>query len=109
MDPDEEAKLASEAREMAERTGDLRALALLRMATGARPGLVRDADDWIAAAEEASRLADESGDAAPAGSDPRGVGAYARLCAGDFDGFEQLARRGARAGRRRPVGRAPGS
>ena len=87
MDPDEEAKLASEAREMAERTGDLRALALLKMATEARPGLLQDTETWIAAADEASRLADESGDvhlrvAIHAAS------AYARLCAGDFDGFE---------------------
>jgi class 3 adenylate cyclase/tetratricopeptide (TPR) repeat protein len=87
MDPEEEAKLASAAREMAERTGDLRALALLKMATEARPGLLQDTDTWIAAADEASRLADESGDlhlrvAIHAAS------AYARLCAGDFDGFE---------------------
>jgi class 3 adenylate cyclase/tetratricopeptide (TPR) repeat protein len=87
MDPDEEATLVAEATELAERTGDLRALALLKMATEARPGLLQDTDTWIAAADEASRLADESGDlhlrvAIHAAS------AYARLCAGDFDGFE---------------------
>jgi class 3 adenylate cyclase/tetratricopeptide (TPR) repeat protein len=87
MDKAEEEELVSEAEEIAERTGDLRALALLRMATGARPGLIQDADEWIAAADEASRLADESGDlhlrvAIHAAS------AYARLHAGDFDEFE---------------------
>ncbi len=37
MDPEEERRLAAEAEEIATRTGDLRSLALLRMATGARP------------------------------------------------------------------------
>ena len=32
------------------------------MATGARPGLVKHVDEWKATADEASRIADESGD-----------------------------------------------
>ena len=88
IDPDEEAKLVEEAEEMAERTGDLRAQALLRMTTGARPGLVLESEDWIAAADEASRLADESGDLHLRVA-IRAASAYARLHAGRFDDFER--------------------
>ncbi len=88
MEEEEEAKLAEEAEEIAERTGDLRALALLRMATGARPGLVQHIDEWKAAADEASRLADESGDLHLRVA-IRAASAYARLCAGEFDEFER--------------------
>ena len=38
MDDEEEARLTAEAEEIATRTGDLRSLALLRMATSVRPG-----------------------------------------------------------------------
>jgi class 3 adenylate cyclase/tetratricopeptide (TPR) repeat protein len=86
MDSEEEGRLAAEAEEIATRTGDLRGLALLRMATAARPGMIHEAGPWIAAAEEANRLADESGDHHLRVA-IRGIGAYARLCAGDFDGF----------------------
>jgi class 3 adenylate cyclase/tetratricopeptide (TPR) repeat protein len=88
MDPGEEAKLVAEAQEMAERTGDKKALALLRMTTGARPGLVLESDEWIAVADEASRLADESGDLHLRVA-IRAASAYARLHGGDFDGFER--------------------
>ena len=88
IDPDEEAKLLEEAGEMAERSRDLRALALLRLTTGARPGLVLESESWIAAADEASRLADESGDLHLQVA-IRAASAYARLHAGDFDGFDR--------------------
>jgi adenylate cyclase len=88
MDPEEERRLAGEAEEIATRTGDLRALALLRMATGARPGLVQDVDTWIAAGKDATRLADESGDEHLQVA-IRSASSYALLCAGDFDGFER--------------------
>ena len=87
MDDDEEARLAAEAEEIATRTGDLHSLAMLRLATGARPGLLHEAKTWLAAAAETIRLADESGDLHLRVA-IRAACAYARLCAGDFDGFE---------------------
>ena len=69
------------------------------MATGARARAAATCDEWIDAAEEAIRLADESGDLHLRVA-IRAAGAYAHLCAGDFDGFEASARRGDRAGRR---------
>jgi class 3 adenylate cyclase/tetratricopeptide (TPR) repeat protein len=89
MDNEEEARLATEAEEIAGRTGDLRSLALLRMATAARPGIAHEAAGWIAAAADASRLADESGDDHLRVA-IRAAGSYARLSAGDFDGFERI-------------------
>jgi adenylate cyclase len=86
MDPAEERRLVAEAEEIAERTGDLRALSLLRMATGARPGLVQGTDEWIDAGKEATRLADESGDQHLRVA-IRSAAAYPYLLAGDFDGF----------------------
>ncbi len=88
MDEEEEARLTAEAEEIATRTGDLRSLALLRMATSVRPGKPHVAAEWMAAAAETNRLADESGDlhlriAIRAGA------SYAYLCAADFDGFER--------------------
>jgi adenylate cyclase len=88
MDPETERQLISEAEQMAEGCGDLRSLALLRMATGARPGLSSDVETWIEAADEASRLADESGDDHLRVA-IHSASAYARLCAGRFDEFEQ--------------------
>jgi tetratricopeptide (TPR) repeat protein len=87
MDPGEERRLVEEAEAMAERSGDLRAQALLKMATGARPGLVQDSETWIDAADEASRLADESGDLHLRVA-IRAASAYARLHAGQLDAFE---------------------
>jgi|SRR5689334_9780539 len=89
MDSEEEARLAAEAEEMARGTGDLRALALLKVATEVRPGMPHVAPTWLAAVAETTRLADESGD-------PhlriaiRAAGSYAHLCCGDFEGFERL-------------------
>jgi tetratricopeptide (TPR) repeat protein len=88
MDSEVEQRLAAEAEEIAERTGDLRSLALLRMATEARPGLMHDTATWIAASDEATRLADESGDRHIQVA-IRSASSYARLCAGDFAGFER--------------------
>ncbi len=88
MDDEEEARLVAEAEEIATRTSDLRSLALLRIATSARPGLPHYADAWLKAVAETNQLADESGDlhlriAVRAG------GSYAYLCAADFDRFER--------------------
>ena len=80
MDSDEEARLAAEAEEIATRTGDLHSLAMLKMATSARPGLDHRADEWLAAAHEVNRLADESGDL-PLRIALRAAGSYAHLCA----------------------------
>jgi class 3 adenylate cyclase/tetratricopeptide (TPR) repeat protein len=88
IDPEEERRLVTEAEELAERTGDLRALALLKLSVGARPGLVQHIDDWKASADEASRLADETGDRHLRVA-IRAASAYARLCAGEFDEFER--------------------
>ncbi len=87
MDREEEARLAAEAEEIATRTGDLRSLAMLKMATGARPGFEHRAEDWLAAVREVNRLADESGDL-PLRIALRTAGSWAHLSAGDFDGFE---------------------
>jgi class 3 adenylate cyclase/tetratricopeptide (TPR) repeat protein len=89
MDKAEEGKLAAEAGEIAERTRNLPALAILKMATAARPGLVIHVDEWTAAADEASAIADESGDIHLRVS-MRAAGAYARLCAGRFDDYEAM-------------------
>ncbi|HEY5976556.1 MAG TPA: adenylate/guanylate cyclase domain-containing protein [Solirubrobacterales bacterium] len=89
MDDEQERQLADEAREIAERTRNLPALAMLKMATAARPGLAIHVDEWIAAADEASRIADESGDLHLRVS-MRAAGAYARLCSGAFDGYEAM-------------------
>ncbi|MET0304678.1 MAG: adenylate/guanylate cyclase domain-containing protein [Solirubrobacterales bacterium] len=88
MDDEEEARLVAEAEEIATRTGDLRSLALLRMATSARPGLPHVADTWLASVAETNRLADESGDLHLRIA-IRAAGCYAFLCAADFDGFER--------------------
>jgi class 3 adenylate cyclase/tetratricopeptide (TPR) repeat protein len=88
IDRAEEERLVQEAEQMAERTGDLKAQALLRITTGARPGLILEAESWMAAADEASRLADESGDLHLRVA-IRAASAYARLHAGEFDDFER--------------------
>jgi adenylate cyclase len=87
MDSEEEARLAAEAEQIAAQTGDLRSLAMLKMATAAKPGLIHQTDTWLEAVAEVNRLADESGDL-PLRIALRAAGSYAYLCAGDFDGFE---------------------
>jgi class 3 adenylate cyclase/tetratricopeptide (TPR) repeat protein len=87
MDRDEEARLLREAEEIATRTGDRRSLALLKMATAARPGLKHEAGRWLAAAAETVRLADESGDLHLRVA-IRTACSYAFLCAGRYDELE---------------------
>jgi class 3 adenylate cyclase/tetratricopeptide (TPR) repeat protein len=87
MDDEEEARLVAEAEEIATRTGDLRSLSILKMATAARPGMAHEANAWLEACEETVRLAEESGDlhlriAIVASC------SYAYLCVGDFERFD---------------------
>jgi adenylate cyclase len=89
MDEGEEAKLVAEAEEIATRTGDKHSLALLRTATDVRPGKLRDPDAWLAAAAEATALADEAGDIHLRVA-IRAIAAYPHLILGDFDGFEAV-------------------
>jgi adenylate cyclase len=89
MDSEEEARLLAEAEEIATRTNDLRSLALLKMATSARPGMPHEAETWLAAVAETNRLADESGDLHLRIA-IRAAGSYAFLCVADFDGFERI-------------------
>ncbi len=89
MDREEEQRLAAEAEEIAVRTDNRHALALLKMAVRARPGLVQTSEQWRASADEAVRLADESGDLNLRVA-IRTASSYARLCAGDLDGFEEI-------------------
>ncbi len=90
MERDEVARLEAEAEEIATRIGDLRSLALLRILASARPGLEQATGDWIAEVEEANRLADESGDDYLRVA-IRTAGAYAYLCAADFETFDRTA------------------
>jgi class 3 adenylate cyclase/tetratricopeptide (TPR) repeat protein len=87
MEAEEEARLAAEAEEIATRSGDLHSLAMLKMATAARPGMEQRTDTWLAAVAEVNDLADRSGEL-PLRIALRAAGSYAFLCAGDFDGFE---------------------
>ncbi len=89
MDPERVDALVEEAREIATRTGDLRSLTLLRMLESARPGLTQTVAEWLQAVHEAIALADRSGDDALRAA-IRTAGAYAYLCAGDFDRCERL-------------------
>jgi adenylate cyclase len=90
MERDEVVRLESEAEEIAKRSGDRRSLALLQMLRFARPGLEQTTAEWIAGVVEAKRLADESGDLHLRVA-IRAAGAYAYLCAADFDRLEQTA------------------
>jgi class 3 adenylate cyclase/tetratricopeptide (TPR) repeat protein len=90
MGREEMARLEAEAEEIATRTGDLRSLALLRMLLSARPGLEQGTAEWIAGVTEASRLADESGDHHLRVA-IRAAGAYAFLCAADFELLDEIA------------------
>ncbi len=90
MDREEMARLEAEAEEIATRIGDLRSLALLRMLLTARPGLEQGTVTWIAGVAEAKRLADESGDRHLRVA-IRAAGAYAFLCAADFERLDGTA------------------
>jgi class 3 adenylate cyclase/tetratricopeptide (TPR) repeat protein len=87
MEREHAERLAAEARALAERTGDLKALTMLKALTSARPGLVGHTRQWVAATEEAVALADRSGDPALRAA-MRGIAAYAYMCAGDLDGLD---------------------
>ncbi len=89
MDPAEAAALAAEATAIAERRGDVSSLALLKLLTGARPGVADGADQWVAAATEATELADGTGDPALRIA-VRSAAAYAQVCAGDLDALEAV-------------------
>ncbi len=88
MDDAEEARLIAEAEEIATRTGDLRSLAMLKMATAARPGMAHHADAWLESCEETMRLAEESGDLHLRIA-IRAACSYAYLCAGEFERFDR--------------------
>ncbi|MGC1853454.1 MAG: adenylate/guanylate cyclase domain-containing protein, partial [Solirubrobacterales bacterium] len=90
MERDDVVRLEAEAEEIATRTGDLRALALLQMLGSARPGLEQTTAEWIAGVKEANRLADESGDDYMRVA-IRAAGAYAYLCAADFETLDRAA------------------
>jgi class 3 adenylate cyclase/tetratricopeptide (TPR) repeat protein len=81
--------LLEEARQLADRTGDLRALTLLKMLASVRPGLDHQAPRWMKDTEEAVALADRSGDDALRVA-IRCAGSYSFLCAGSWDGCERL-------------------
>jgi adenylate cyclase len=87
MDKGEEAKLIDEAEEIATRTGDKHSLALLKVAVGVRPGVVRDPERWLADAADAERLADEAGDLHLRVA-VRSIAAYPYLILGEFETFE---------------------
>lgn len=88
MDDEEEARLTAEAEEIATRTGDLRSLAMLRVARDVRPGMPHVASEWLQAVAETVEIADRSGDLHLRVA-IRAATSYAHLCAGDFSGFEQ--------------------
>jgi class 3 adenylate cyclase/tetratricopeptide (TPR) repeat protein len=89
MSREEEERLAREAEEIAGRRNDLHSLALLKVATGVRPGLPHHGPTWLAAVRETIELADRSGDRHLRAA-VRGAGAYAYLCSADFEGFERI-------------------
>jgi tetratricopeptide (TPR) repeat protein len=88
MEREQADALAAEAAAIAERIGDVHALALLKLLTAARPGVADRASEWVAAAEDAVRLADGTGDPALRIA-VRSAGAYAHMCAGDLDALER--------------------
>jgi class 3 adenylate cyclase/tetratricopeptide (TPR) repeat protein len=90
MEREEMARLEAEAEEIATRVGDLRSLALLKMLRSGRPGLEQTTAEWISGVAEAEHLADESGDHHLRVA-IRAAGAYAHLCAADFERLEQVA------------------
>ncbi|HEX3608383.1 MAG TPA: adenylate/guanylate cyclase domain-containing protein [Solirubrobacterales bacterium] len=90
MDRGEADLLAAEATEIAERSGDVHSLALLKLLTTATPGRAEHSGEWIAAAEEAIELADSTGDPALRIA-VRSGSAYAFMCAGDLDSLERTA------------------
>jgi class 3 adenylate cyclase/tetratricopeptide (TPR) repeat protein len=90
MGREEATRLEAEAEAIATRIGDLHSLALLRMLRSARPGLEQTTAEWIEGVGEANRLADESGDDYLRVA-IRAAGAYAYLCAADFERLDRTA------------------
>lgn len=88
MDDEEEARLTSEAEEIAKRTGDLHSLAMLRVARDVRPGMPHVAATWLKAVAETIEIADRSGDLHLRVA-IRAASSYAHLCTGDFAGFDR--------------------
>jgi class 3 adenylate cyclase/tetratricopeptide (TPR) repeat protein len=82
--------LGREATEIAERGGDLRSLALLKLLASARPGVGGHTSEWTRHAEEAIVLADESGDPGLRAA-IRGAAAYPYMFSGDVDRMEEIA------------------
>lgn len=89
MDPAEAEAIAAEAAEIAERAGDASSLALLKLLTGARPGVAERSSEWVRAAGEAIELADGTGDPSLRIA-VRSAAAYAQICAGDLDALEAV-------------------
>lgn len=89
MDSEEAGRLAAEAKEIADRSDDLRSLALLKLMSRARPGFSHRSREWIEGSREAIALADRSGDV-DLRIAVRGVGAYAEMCAGDLDAVDAI-------------------
>ncbi len=90
MGREESARLEAEAEAIARRIVDLRSLALLQMLRSGRPGLEQTTAEWIEGVAEARQLADESGDHHLRVA-IRAAGAYAYLCAADFEGLDRAA------------------
>ena len=61
---------------------------MLKVLTSVRPGAAEHTGEWIAAADEAIGLADESGEPGLRAAF-RAAAAYAHMCAGDLDGLER--------------------
>jgi tetratricopeptide (TPR) repeat protein len=87
MDRAQAEALGAETAEIAGRIGDLRSLALLKLLTSVRPGVAEHTGEWADAADEAIRLADESGEPGLRAA-CRGAAAYVHMCAGDLDRLE---------------------
>jgi class 3 adenylate cyclase/tetratricopeptide (TPR) repeat protein len=87
MDRGRAEALGAEAAAIAGRIGDLRSLALLKLLTSVRPGIAEHTGEWAVAADEAIRLADESGEPGLRAA-CRGAAAYVHMCAGDLDRLE---------------------
>lgn len=85
----EASALAAEAKAIADRSGDLRSLALLKLMSSARPGVSHRAAEWVEGSREATALADQSGDV-DLRIAIRGVGAYAEMCAGELDAVDAI-------------------
>lgn len=88
MDLGEQDRLIAAAEEIAQRSGDLHSIVLLKMSASARPGLEQHIDDWLANVAETTVMADEVGDPHLRVA-VRAAGAYAHLIAADFDGYDR--------------------